>query len=139
MVNETREPAASGRFGPSREGAGLSDEGAELARDVRAQLETWIDENVDRLEAEMLSAIEARQAALAVEVTAFEQEIGTSRRQMSELTERLDALERSFEGGDGILVDEAVRATKETVQSVRAALEEHERRVRDLALTATHH
>ena len=139
MVNETRETAASGRFGPSREGAGLSDEGAELARDVRAQLETWIDENVDRLEAEMLSAIEARQAALAVEVTAFEQEIGTSRRQMSELTERLDALERSFEGGDGILVDEAVRATKETVQSVRAALEEHERRVRDLALTATHH
>ena len=106
---------------------------------MRAQLETWIDENVDRLEAEMLSAIEARQAALAVEVTAFEQEIGTSRRQMSELTERLDALERSFEGGDGILVDEAVRATKETVQSVRAALEEHERRVRDLALTATHH
>lgn len=121
------------RFEAPQSLEGLSPESRQLVLDARERLEAWIDENVDRLESEMNTAIDSRSQALASEVSAFEAELADAREQLGEVLARLGTLEEGFDAGDGMTVDEAVRATREAVQAVRAALEERERRIAGLS------
>lgn len=124
------------RFDVPRGLTDLSPEGQALVLEAREHLDTWIDENVDRLEAEMQATIEEKRRVLAAEVVGLQEEIAAGQQRMTDVLDRLGDLEESFEAGDGITVDQAVRATRDTVQAVRAALDERERRVRGLARAA---
>jgi len=123
------------RFDTPRRLAELSAEGQELVLDARERLEAWIDENVDRLEQEAQASVEEKRRALADEVAAFQEEIAASRQAFAEMLDRLGGLEADFEAGDGVTVDQAVRATRETVMALRTALQERERRVARLPRT----
>jgi predicted nuclease with TOPRIM domain len=88
---------------------------------------------VDRLEAEMRDAIEAGRQALATEVSAVQAELAEGKERLAQVLVDLSRLEESFDAGDGMTVDEAVRATREAVQNVRAALDQREQRIKGLA------
>jgi chromosome segregation ATPase len=125
------------RFEAPQSLEGLSPESRQVVLDARERLEAWIDENVDRLESEMNAAIESRSQKLASEVSAFQAELADAREQLGEVLARLGALEEAFDAGDGMTVDEAVRATRDAVQAVRTALEERERRIAGLSKAVT--
>jgi hypothetical protein len=127
MVYEPR------RFEAPRDLEGLSAESRQLVLEARERLDRWIDENVDRLEAEMRDAIEAGRRALATEVSAVQAELAEGKERLAQVLADLSRLEESFDAGDGMTVDEAVRATREAVQNVRAALDQREQRIKGLA------
>jgi vacuolar-type H+-ATPase subunit H len=127
MVYEPR------RFEAPRDLEGLSAESRQIVLEARERLDRWIDENVDRLESEMRDAIEARRQELAAEVSAVQAELAEGKERLAEVLVGLSRLEDSFDAGDGMTVDEAVRATREAVQNVRSVLDRREQRIKGLA------
>lgn len=133
MVDERK------RFEAIRGLEGLSPLGQQAVLDARVRLDVWIDENLDRIEAEMNAAIDSRRRALIVEADGLREELVAGRAAMSDLLAELGSLEERFASGDGMTLDDAVRATRELVTSVRASLEACERRVLALVPTSAGH
>ncbi|HEM45955.1 MAG TPA: hypothetical protein ENO23_02815 [Alphaproteobacteria bacterium] len=130
MVYEPR------RFEAPRDLEGLSAESRQLVLEARERLDRWIDENVDRLETGMRATIEAHRQELADEVSAVQAELAEGKERLARVLADLSRLEESFDAGDGMTVDEAVRATREAVQNVRAVLDQREQRIKGLAAAA---
>jgi len=133
MVEERR------RFEAIRGLEGLSPLGQQAVLDARVRLDVWIDENLDRIEAEMNSAIESKRRMLGAEADALRAELAAARAAMSDLLAELGSLEERFASGDGMTLDDAVRATREIVTSVRSSLEVREQRVHALVPTSARH
>lgn len=127
------------RFEAIRGLEGLSPLGQQAVLDARVRLDVWIDENLDRIEAEMNAAIDSRRRALIVEADGLREELVAGRAAMSDLLAELGSLEERFASGDGMTLDDAVRATRDLVTSVRASLEACERRVQALVPTSAGH
>jgi len=121
------------RFAPPRDLDALDPEARALVAEARACLEGWIDENVDRLEAASRSDVEARRAELARAVAGIEEELAGTRERIAGILGRLDALEDAFVSGDGMTVEDAVRATRAVLHAARESIEERERGLRRLA------
>jgi chromosome segregation ATPase len=127
MVDERR------RFEAIRGLEALSPLGQQAVLDARVRLDIWIDENLDRIEAEMNAAIESKRRALGAETDGLRAELAAARAAMSDLLAELGSLEERFSSGDGMTLEDAVRATREIVMSVRSSLEAREQRVHALA------
>lgn len=123
----------SNRFESIRGLEGLSPLAQQAVLDARVRLDIWIDENLDRIEAELHASLESKRRALSAEVAGLQEEIAAAGSFMADILARLSALEERFASGDGVTVEEAVRATRETILAVRSSLEQREQRVRGLA------
>ncbi len=123
----------SNRFEAIRGLEGLSPIAQQAVLDARVRLDIWIDENMDRIEAGLHAALEAKRRALAAEIAGLQEELAAAGSYMAEMLVRISALEERLASGDGVTVDEAVRATRETILAVRTSLEQREHRVRGLA------
>jgi len=76
---------------------------------------------------------------LGAEADALRAELAAARAAMSDLLAELGSLEERFASGDGMTLDDAVRATREIVTSVRSSLEVREQRVHALVPTSARH
>jgi len=122
----------SHRFGSPHGLEALGAERRQLVLDTCARLEAWIDDNVDRLESEAKAAIEAKRQEMAAQASAVRAELAAAKERLADVLARLGTLEESFEAGDGLTVDEAVRATREAVTSARRVIDEREQRMNEL-------
>jgi hypothetical protein len=124
---------SSNRFEAIRGLEGLSVLGQQAVLDARVRLDVWIDENLDRIEAELRTSLESKRRALSAEVAGLQEEIAAAGSFMADILARLSTLEERFASGDGVTVEEAVRATRETILAVKSSLDQREKRVRGLA------
>ena len=101
-------------------------------QEAQERLDAWIDENLDRLEAEWAESFEHERKAISEEIVAIEKEIQGTRSVMAETLSRLTELEEDWKLGDGATLEEAMLSTREAIHRLQAALDERQRRRRAL-------
>jgi len=110
----------------------MSEAGRAVVEEAQNQLDTWIDENLDRLESEWMESFEKERKAISEEILAIEREIQEARSVMAEALSRLSELEEDWKLGDGASLEQAMSSTREAIHRLQLALDERERRLRAL-------
>ena len=124
--------ARSKKFKRSSPLSSMSEAGRAVVEEAQNQLDTWIDENLDRLESEWTESFEKERKAISEEILAIEREIQEARSVMAEALSRLSELEEDWKLGDGASLEQAMSSTREAIHRLQLALDERERRLRAL-------
>jgi uncharacterized coiled-coil DUF342 family protein len=124
--------ARSKKFKRSSPLSSMSEAGRAVVEEAQNQLDTWIDENLDRLESEWMESFEKERKAISEEILAIEREIQEARSVMAEALSRLSELEEDWKLGDGASLEQAMISTREAIHRLQSALDERERRLRAL-------
>ena len=124
--------ARSKKFKRSSPLSSMSEAGRAVVEEAQNQLDTWIDENLDRLESEWMESFEKERKAISEEILAIEREIQEARSVMAEALSRLSELEEDWKLGDGASLEQAMSSTREAIHRLQLALDERERRLRAL-------
>ena len=118
------------KFKRSADPPALSEAGRAIVNEAQERLDSWIDENINRLEAEWTESLGLHKREILEETAALEGEMQGAQGEIVEALNRLNQLEENWKSGDGETIEEAIASTRETIHRLQAGLDARETKIR---------